>query len=103
MSVTRISNFEARAGMAEKLHAFLKTIVPLVEKMAGCQSCELLRNQQNPSAFVVVEKWNSVEEHRASLKNIPPELLSEAMLLLAGPPTGAYYEPLLAAQFARRA
>ncbi len=91
MSVTRISNFEARVGMADKLHAFLLSIEPVIKKAAGCESVLLLRNQQNPLAFVVVETWTSVDAHRASLKSVPPEQLGEAMLLLAGPPSGAYY------------
>jgi quinol monooxygenase YgiN len=91
MSVTRISNFEARAGMADKLHTFLLSIEPAIKKAAGCESMQLLRNQQNPLAFVVIETWASVDAHRASLKNVPQELLAEGMLLLAGPPSGAYY------------
>ncbi len=91
MSVTRISNFEARAGMADKLHAFLLSIMPAIKGSAGCEALQLLRNQQNMQAFVVIETWASVEAHRASLKSVPPEQLGEAMLLLAGPPSGAYY------------
>ncbi|HSD36559.1 MAG TPA: antibiotic biosynthesis monooxygenase family protein [Rhodocyclaceae bacterium] len=91
MSVTRISNFEARTGMADKLYAFLLSLIPAIKSSAGCESLQLLRNQQNPHAFVVIETWTSMEVHRASLKNIPQELLDEAMLLLASPPGGAYY------------
>ena len=91
MSVTRISNFEARAGMANKLYDFLLSVMPLIKGSAGCESVQLLRNQHNPQAFVVIETWASVETHRASLKNVPSEKLGEAMLMLAGPPAGAYY------------
>jgi quinol monooxygenase YgiN len=91
VSITRISNFEAREGMADKLHAFLLSIKPHIEKSPGCESLQLLRNQQNANLFVVIEAWSSIEAHRASLKNAPTEKLGEAMLLLAGPPTGAYY------------
>jgi quinol monooxygenase YgiN len=91
MSITRINNFAARKGMGDELHAFLRTTVPLIKQTAGCEACVLLRNQQEPDTFVIIEAWASVEAHQASVKNIPPGMLVKAMTLLAGTPTGAYY------------
>jgi len=91
MSTTRISNFEAHDGMADALHAFLRSIVPLIEKAPGCESCQLLRNQQNTNAFVVIETWSSIEAHQASVKDIPPAKIAEVMPMLVSPPSGTYY------------
>jgi quinol monooxygenase YgiN len=91
MSVTRINKFEARNGMADNLHAFLASIVPLIMQSQGCESCQLLRNLENANELVVLEVWASVSAHQASVKNIPPEKIGEVMPMLANPPTGSYY------------
>lgn len=91
MSVTRINKFEAKDGMATALHEFLKSIVPLIEQSQGCHSCQILQNQDSRNEFVVLEVWDSVSAHQASLKNIPPEKIGTVMPLLARPPGGSYY------------
>ena len=91
MSVTRISKFEAKDGMADDLHAFLKAIVPLIKQSQGCESSQVLRSQENTSEFLVVEVWASVSAHQASAKNIPPEKIDAVIPMLACPPRGSYY------------
>lgn len=91
MTATRINKFEAKEGMANGLHEFLRSIVPLIERSQGCTSCQLLQNQDRLNEFVVIEVWDSVSAHRASVKNIPPEKIAAIMPLLASPPGGAYY------------
>ncbi len=92
MSVTRVNEFRAREGSEEAVRAFLTSLLPLIEASAGCRSCRLIRQLDDPARFVVLEEWDSPEAHRASVKNISPALLQDAMKLLAGPPSGAYFE-----------
>lgn len=92
MNITRINKFEAKDGMGGKLHAFLTSIVPLIEQAPGCESCKLLRSQENANQFLIIEVWASVAAHQASVKNIPPEKLSVVMPMLANPPSGSYYQ-----------
>lgn len=91
MPVTRINKFEAKDGMATGLYEFLKSIVPLIEQSQGCSSCQILQNQDSRNEFVVLEVWDSVSAHQASVKNIPPEKIGAVMALLARPPGGSYY------------
>jgi heme oxygenase (mycobilin-producing) len=91
MSITRINKFEAKDGMADNLHAFLTSIVPLMGQSPGCVSCQVLRSQENPNEFVIIEVWASVSAHQASVKNIPPEKIGMVMPMLASPPSGSYY------------
>lgn len=90
MSVTRINEFRAKDGQAQGLRDFLASIVPAIEASDGCRSCRLLRDLDDETAFVVVEVWDSVEAHKASVGNITPEQLEEVRRLLAGPPQGRY-------------
>ena len=92
MSITRINEFEARAGQEETLHTLLQSILPTIEASEGCRACRLLQHLDDPAKFVVIEEWDSAEAHQASVKDIPPGVLQEAMTLLAAPPKGAYYQ-----------
>jgi hypothetical protein len=50
-----------------------------------------LQSQDDPTRFIGIEVWESVDAHRASVKNIPPESIDELRKLVAGPPSGGYY------------
>jgi quinol monooxygenase YgiN len=92
MSITRINEFRAQEGSADQLHALLKSSIPVIEGAAGCLSCQVLRSQKDRNHIIVIEVWESVEAHQASLKAIPPEIFLDARKLLAAPPTGEYYK-----------
>ncbi len=46
---------------------------------------------------MIIEVWDSVEAHQASVKQIPPELLAATMQLLASVPKGGYYRSMATA------
>ncbi len=94
MSVTRINRFTAADGMTDRLRDFLKSIIPAIEQTPGCEGCRLLQNRENPKEFIVLELWGSLEAHQASAGQVPPQLISRVMTLLAAPPDGDYYLPL---------
>ena len=91
MSITRINEFQAKDEQANALRSFLTRLIPTIAAIPGCQSCQLLQHHDEPSRFIVLEVWDSIEAHQASVKDIPPESLAEVMSLLNGMPTGAYY------------
>jgi len=92
MSITRINEFQARDGEGKALYNFLKSILPLVQESEGNISCKVLQNEEDPTQILVIEVWENKEMHTASVKNIPKELLQEAMQYIAAPPKGAYYK-----------
>jgi quinol monooxygenase YgiN len=92
MSVTRIGEFQSKEGMSDALRDFLLSIMPMITSSQGCKSCELFQRQDNATKFVMIETWESVEAHQASVKNIPPEKLGEIKPLLGSPPNGSYYD-----------
>ena len=91
MAITRINQFEAKAGSEEKLYVFLQSVISTIETCPGCISCQLLRGVDNPACFAIIELWDSIESHQKAARAIPAEKLSEAMALLAKPPAGMYY------------
>ena len=92
MSITRINEFKAQEGQADALRDLLHSVLPMIEASDGCRSCQVLQGLDVPAQIVVIEVWDSAEAHQASVKNIPPGLLQEAMQLLAAPPKGGYYK-----------
>ena len=91
MSVTRIGEFQAQEGKAERLRALLTAALPAIRSSKGCRSCHLLQSQSDPARILVIEVWDSIEAHQASVKGIPPEAVEKARSLLATAPRAGYY------------
>lgn len=91
MSVVRIGETQAKPETTEALRDFLISIMPGIKASQGCESVILYQSQDDSSKFTMIEVWDSVEAHQASVKNIPPEMLGEIRPLLASSPSGSYY------------
>jgi len=82
----------AKIGQEDVLCAFFNTVVmPALDASAGMQSYHLLQNQADPTRFIFIELWDSIEAHRASVKNIDPRQIENVMQLLTDPPRGEYF------------
>ena len=92
MSITRIGETQAKPESTEALRNFLVSIMPMIKSSRGCESVTLYQSQADPTKFTMIEVWDSIESHQASVKNIPPEMLGEIRLLLASAPSGSYYD-----------
>jgi quinol monooxygenase YgiN len=91
MSIFRIGETQAKPEQIEALRDFLISIMPGIKSSEGCESDQLYQSQDDPTKFTMIEVWDSVESHRASVKEIPPELLAQIRPLLASAPTGSYF------------
>lgn len=92
MPITRINEFQAPPEKAVALGEFLSSVIALILDAPGCRSCQLLRHHDDPTRYAIIEVWDSVEAHQASVSRIPPGLLQQAQSLLAQPVRGAYYD-----------
>jgi quinol monooxygenase YgiN len=91
MSITRIGETQAKPETTEALRNFLLSIMPMIKSSQGCESVTLYQSQADSTKFTMLEVWDSIEAHQASVKNIPPEMLGEIRPLLASAPSGEYY------------
>lgn len=91
MSVTRINLFRANPGDGEALRSHLASFIPSIRQLPGCISCQMLEQWEEPTRIAIIEVWESVEAHKASVAAIPPESVERAVQLLAGPVEGGYY------------
>ena len=91
MSITRIGEFQANPASTEALRDFLLSIMSIIKSSQGGESVTLYQSQADPTQFTMIEVWDSIESHQASVKNIPPEMLGEIRPLLASAPSGGYF------------
>ena len=91
MTIARIGDFRANEGAIEELRDFLLSILPMIKSSQGCEAVQFYQSQEDPSKFVMIEIWDSIESHQASVRNIPPEKLSKIRPLLAASPSGSYF------------
>ncbi|HSL43649.1 MAG TPA: antibiotic biosynthesis monooxygenase family protein [Anaerolineales bacterium] len=94
MSISRIGEVRAKEGLTAELRDFLLSVLPMIKSSKGCESVQLYQSQDDPSRFIIIEIWDSVESHQASVKNIPAEKLGEIRPLLADSPSGSYFRLL---------
>lgn len=100
MTITRIGEFQANpdlteatsTGSVQRLRDFLISIMPIIKSSQGCESVTLYQSHADPTKFTMIEAWDSIESHQASVKNIPPEMLTQIRPLLASAPSGGYYD-----------
>jgi heme oxygenase (mycobilin-producing) len=91
MSVYRIGETQAKPESTGALRDFLLSIMPMIRSSEGCESVELYQSSDDPTRFTMIEAWDNIESHRASVKNIPPEMFAEFKELLASTPSGSYF------------
>jgi len=92
MSIVRINQFQAQPGKGKDLEELLTTFLPSIKAAQGCESCQLLRSNENLDRLVMLEVWDSLDSHKASVREIPPAQITTLMKLVAGPPKGGYYQ-----------
>lgn len=93
--VLRMGEMRALLGKSDDLHAFIyRVIVPSLQTAEGCQGVDVWKDASDPLRYLIVEYWDSVEAHRASVKEIDPEDIKVIMDLLDDSPRGNYYVPL---------
>jgi quinol monooxygenase YgiN len=93
MTIIRQYTMTATDGQADTLLAALRALATAVEALPGSEGVELLRDVERAERFVFVERWASVEVHKAGAGGIPKELISAVMAPLAAPLEGAYLAP----------
>lgn len=92
MSIVRVNEFTAATGKSAELFSFLQTLVPYIAGANGCLACELLKHHEHSDQFMVIERWESIEDHQLAITNYPQEAMQAAMSLFGAPPKGNYYQ-----------
>ncbi len=97
MTVVCYYVMHAGENKAGALEIALTTLAGIVRPIAGCEGVQLLRDLGNDRRFVFVEKWLSVEAHKASGAHVPKEAFAPIMGLVESPPDSGYLDYLVKA------
>jgi len=93
MTVARLYRMVAAEGREQALLDALTDLERLVRPLDGCTG--VLRDARKPGSFVFIEKWTSIEAHKAAGSALPKDTLGPVMAALANPPEGAYLDYLI--------
>ncbi len=97
MTVARLYRMTAADGREEALATALADAAGVIRQLPGCGGVEVLRDVDRPGAFLLIEKWASVDAHKAASVHLPKGTLDTVMAALAGRPDGSYQDYLLTA------
>ena len=91
MSIYRIGETQAKPQQVEALREFLMSIMDGIRSSSGCESVQLYQSQDDPTRFTMIEVWDTVNSHQASVKDISPGLIAQIRPMLATAPSGGYF------------
>ena len=94
MTVARHYKMVAAEGKAEALLAALGALAGALKPIPGYVGADLMRDVDQPNRFVFIEKWTSIEAHKAGGPLLPKDVLGGLMATLADKPDGAYLDYL---------
>jgi quinol monooxygenase YgiN len=92
MTVARVYRMIAAKGKEQILLDALIALGRVVRPLDGCLGVELLRDLEQSCKFLFVEKWRSVEAHKAAGALLPRASFGPVMQALDGPPESSYQE-----------
>jgi quinol monooxygenase YgiN len=81
---------QAADGQGEALAAALTALAQEVSALPGCGGVECLVDLSNGDRFVFIERWESVEAHKAAGALLPKAAMAPVMAALADRPVGSY-------------
>jgi quinol monooxygenase YgiN len=94
MTIARHYVMIAADGQEAALEANLSALADALRGVPGCEGIDLMRDCANPQSFTFIEKWTSIEVHKAAGAQLPKELMALVMGALAQKPVGASLEYL---------
>ena|ERR1044072_5597622 len=92
MTVVRYYRMEAIDGQAERLSSALAALGDMLKPIPGFLGFDLLRDREQPNRYVFMEKWASVDMHKAGAALLPKDAFAPVMEVLAGKPEAAWLE-----------
>jgi quinol monooxygenase YgiN len=92
MTILRHYKMTAAEGRSDALRAALIDLAAKVEPLTGCEKVELFADTKDGAAYMFVEHWRSVEDHKAAGQALGKDAFALVAATLAVPPEGRYLE-----------
>ena len=84
----------AAVGREDALCKALIELAAKVRPIEGCEDVELYQDAARPAYFVFIERWVSIDIHKAAARQLGKEALADVLAVLMQPPEGRYLEPI---------
>jgi quinol monooxygenase YgiN len=91
MTFARVYQMIAADGKEQAVDALI-ALERVVRPLDGCLGVELLRDSMQSNKFLFVEKWRTVEAHKAAGASLPRASFGPVMEAVARPPESSYLE-----------
>jgi quinol monooxygenase YgiN len=95
MTIARVYTMHAKEGLSGEMEAALNRLIDGVTAIDGSHGAELLRDAGNDRRFILIEKWESIEAHKAGTEAFKKIDMSALMAAIDGPPDSAYFDYLV--------
>ena|ERR1700761_686725 len=92
MAIARVYQMTAAEGKDQMLLEALTALERLVRPLEGCLGVDLLRDVKHTNKFLFIEKWHSVEAHKAAAPLLPKPSFAAVMQAIAEPPASSYQD-----------
>lgn len=67
MSVDVVVSFQASEGNADRLLPLLREGRDISRRADGCEMFDLFQRQDDPTRFMFIERWTSIEAHHENM------------------------------------
>lgn len=91
MSVARVYFMSSQASDAGAMETALLQLARGVRGIDGCQSVEVLHDEEQIGRFLFVENWASREKHAEGSDKVPGAEMRAVMDLMAGKPEAGWF------------
>jgi quinol monooxygenase YgiN len=93
MSVLVIADMQIKPGRADEALGVLATMLGDTRAFDGCRDLKVYRGQGGEDRVLLVEEWDSSEQHLAYRAWRATAAVSPLAELYAAPPVVSYFEP----------
>jgi heme-degrading monooxygenase HmoA len=69
--ITEIAQIDIKPGSAAAFEEAVAEALPLFAAAKGCHGLELQRGVERPDHYVLLIRWDSVEDHTVTFRNSP--------------------------------
>lgn len=92
MPVAALLEFRFKPEVLDRVPGVLSSVLSVTREFDGCQRLDVLVDDEDPSRYLLVELWESLEHDAAYRKfRASPAGATELGTLLAAPPVLKYY------------
>ncbi|MBF0276554.1 MAG: antibiotic biosynthesis monooxygenase [SAR324 cluster bacterium] len=93
MSVTVVLELQAKPESSDELRATLKAILPDTRAFEGCESIEVVGNQEDACNLIIYEKWTSRAQNEKYMQwRTETGALEKLGAMLAQAPSFRFYD-----------